>query len=779
MLDIFELVSLLEQRILEANSYVFELREKKWMKVCELKVLTDTSYQFGESAEYEKPNFTPPHKLPVDTHLDQENADYDYLLKHALNQKIQSEQFEDVTPKLKEVTKEKLHLEKTITELNEYIHKIDSESDSREGLNFELENIISELKLESSDLTSLNAKLEEQILEKENAISSLVEQNELSLKESKLEYEDSIIKAKKLGSEVESLNYKIKSLKFALKVEREKYSDLKDVVGSINTRNENETVKDKVLEQAFSYFTQGPVGDGVKGLEIDRLKKKIKFLENELKENETLFSEKVSELKTKAYEESSNFSARIIDIEKSYETKINDLSSDKRILETKVSELELSLQKSLTSSENKTQAPIIKKEIVQGDDSRELTELRSRYEKSVENFEKIIAQKDSRIKELTEVDNKVVDSRSEKYLKQEIIKYKNSSESKDKEIQALKAQLTKLSKQGLDIGTKSNKQVEFIKDLEKKNAQLTKEVKDLTKKTEAYKDEYKKLFEKNNKAIEKIQSQSSTIQALNSGQEESVVQTQKEIENLNTQVIDIKGLFEKEQLKAKQLEKELEEAKKVEPKIELATSADVTPAVSEDDELKRLIGDSYEVENESIWTVELEDGKKSGPHPFSVVYDMKEDGKIGRETRVKKAGQGYKTCSDIFELSTRVFTHGEGDERRFFIKRNSVRVPYYELISFEMNGNEYKGYCTSISTGGIFIELTSIKEDEYKIDSKGRVFFPRGAIENPFNCVAQIKNISHSKPKGIGLMFIELPEKAKDDILNYVNTYLNQSKKSA
>ena len=242
-------------------------------------------------------------------------------------------------------------------------------------------------------------------------------------------------------------------------------------------------------------------------------------------------------------------------------------------------------------------------------------------------------------------------------------------------------------------------------------------------------------------SIEKIQNQSSKIHDLTSGKEDELVQSQKEVDDLVNQMLDYKSQLQKEQNKAKKLEEDLKEVKIKEDKIELSSSNEIV-ASSDDDELKRLIGDSYEVENDAIWYVEFDTGVKTGPHKFSVVYDMKESGKITKSTRVKKEGEGYKSCGDIFELATPVDTHGQGDDRRFFIKRNSVRVPYYDLVSFEMNGNEYKGYCTSISSGGIFIELTSIKENEYKVNSKGRVFFPRGAIENPFNCAAQIKNIS-------------------------------------
>ena len=853
MLDIFEIVACIEEKSLEANSYVFELRQREWVRVRDLKVLKDIDYKFLASREFERPTFTPPHKLPENSTYDRENADYEFLLKY-----LSSKESEKLDSVGLSASKERAQLEETICELNIQISELDSEKDSTNCLNSEFEEIIRDLRVESSNQHKINLKLENELLEKEEELRKLEAKKDSEFQSYKEEHEDSISESKKLSSKCESLIYQIRSLKFALKVEREKYDDLKEVISHVNSKNENETVKDKVIEQAFSYFIQGPIGDGVSGLEIDRLEKKIAFLEKEIIENEQVYTNKIERNITDFEDDKKNYVKRITDLEKRYQLKITDLANDKIELRNKINSLESDLEnqyekndsllqtlssdqgvrevddkniyvKKVTDLEKRYQIKItdltndkrelkskinsleseLQKQYEKSDalintvssdrggntgDELKYEELRNRYEKSIENYENMLAHKDEKIRNLSSGDIGKGNSgdKVEAYLKGEILrfkklseeneinsfKYKKISEDSVKEVSVLKAQVEKLAKQRMDLGKKVNSQVELINTLKDQNTRMSNQVEELTKTTGAYKDEYKKLFDKNNKAIEKIQNQSSKIHDLTSGKEDELVQSQKEVDDLVNQMLDYKSQLQKEQNKAKKLEEDLKEVKIKEDKIELSSSNEIV-ASSDDDELKRLIGDSYEVENDAIWYVEFDTGVKTGPHKFSVVYDMKESGKITKSTRVKKEGEGYKSCGDIFELATPVDTHGQGDDRRFFIKRNSVRVPYYDLVSFEMNGNEYKGYCTSISSGGIFIELTSIKENEYKVNSKGRVFFPRGAIENPFNCAAQIKNISTSRPKGIGLMFIDLPEKAQDDILNYVNTYLNQSKKSA
>jgi hypothetical protein len=771
MLDIFEVVSHIENNSLMANSYVFDLRIAQWIKVKEIEVLLDTGFNFEDSPEFEKPDFIPPHKLPSNYLMDVENSDYLYLKEKlgARDSQVNSS--------------ESIQLENTIVELNKKIDELDSSNITSNELTVELENIIAELKEDSNENSQRINLLEKEILEKEMALKEQREQGSKELEEYKLEHEESVNSSRELKSKTESLVYTIRSLKFALRVEKEKYEDLKNVISKIHEKKEGDIVKDKVIEQAFNYFIQGPVGDGITGLEIEKLEKKVHFLEEELKEKETFYKNKISSNSTSADEDKEMYRKKVTDLEKRYQIKITELGNDKRELRAKINALESDLDSAHEKSDALLNTVSTKSSHSESsfNDENKYSELKNRYDQSVENYEQMLAHKDTKIKDLLSEAGKSVlssDDQTTKYLKEEIIKYKNAYENILGEKEILSNQVKKLSHQRMELGKKVKSQQEILDQYKGVNQKLVVQIDELKKKTGSYKEEYKKLYEKNNKAIQKIQSQSTKIESLNTEKETGLVQSQKEVDDLVNQMLDFKAEAQREKKKAKKLEEDLTSIKEEEKKIELADSSNTQTSASEE-ELNRLIGDSYEVENDLAWTVQFEDGMKTGPHSYATVYDMKESGEITQDTRVKKAGEGFKTCKDIFELSTRVFVYGEGESRRFFIKRNSVRVPYYELITFEMGGNEIKGYCTSISSGGIFIELTSVKEEDFKINDKGRVLFPKGALENPFNCVAQIKNISLDRPKGIGLMFIDLPEKAGDDILNFVNSYLNQSKRTA
>ncbi|WP_127713934.1 PilZ domain-containing protein [Halobacteriovorax sp. HLS] len=815
MLDIFEIVSLLESKTLQANSYVFELRKKQWIQVRAIDVLVHTGYKFSASENFDEPTFIPPHKLPEDFSYDVSNGDYLYLLNHLNKIQSRKEQLENSDDSVKN-NKERMQLESTIVELNEVISKLDSENQVNKELNGDLENLLYELKSNIQKSEHRVNALENELLQKEVELNDTVDKSNRELEQYRQDFKENIEESSKSKMQVQSLLYKIESLKFALRVEKEKYQDLKDVFNNQNSHKEKDTIKDKVLEQAFSYFIQGPVGNGSSELEIEKLNKKIEFLnaeldekdsylkkkvadfdkelaakdislnkkintlKSELLEKEDFYKDKIATFSSSCGEDKELYREKVTDLERRYQVKISELGNDKRELKARISSLESELEKSYEKSDaliNTVSRPTT--DAVKND--AKFIELKDRFEKSVENYEQMLAFKDDKIKNLindqqsgstntiTEIDN----------LEVEKLRTLNRNYVKEKEL--LGAQIKKLSEQRMDLAKRVEAQQGEIKEYKNINQKLIAQIEELEKRSSAYKDEYKKLFEKNNKAIQKIQAQSSKLSSLADEKQVGLVQSQKEVDELVNQMLDYKSQAEKEKKRALELAKNLEQIKESESKIELESvkSSSEDDSSSSQDELNRLIGDSYEVENDAIWTVQFEDGMKSGPHPFSVVYDMKEKGEITPTTRVKKAGDGFKNCADIFELSTRVFTHGEDENRRFFIKRNSVRVPYYELITFEMGGNEFKGYCTSISSGGIFIELSNVKSDDLKVKNKGRVLFPAGAIDRPFNCVAQIMNVSESRPKGIGLMFIDLPEAAKEDILNYVNTYLNRSKKSA
>ncbi len=202
-----------------------------------------------------------------------------------------------------------------------------------------------------------------------------------------------------------------------------------------------------------------------------------------------------------------------------------------------------------------------------------------------------------------------------------------------------------------------------------------------------------------------------------------------------------------------------------------------------EEEVAKLIGDSFEVPNLPEWKVKTEDGIQ-GPYNYAEMLELKNQKLINDKTLIKKKAEGtWKSMRDFFELTTNVITHkvmvDNSPVTKYYIKRGSFRAPFYEVCSFDLNGNELRGHCTSLSIGGAFIELARIESVDALREKKIFVRFSRGGLNAPFGVQAVIKNVSESRPKGIGVMFVDLPEHGKEAIIEYINNYLEKLGSSA
>ena len=136
-----------------------------------------------------------------------------------------------------------------------------------------------------------------------------------------------------------------------------------------------------------------------------------------------------------------------------------------------------------------------------------------------------------------------------------------------------------------------------------------------------------------------------------------------------------------------------------------------------------------------------------------------------------------------FEFKNDVLTKEEYRDgqkiQRYFIKRGDFRAPFYDLAQLEIGANSYKGYCSSISVGGCFIELSKLDKVCMEKDGKVLVKIKAGTLSEELNIHALIRNISDKRPRGLGLQFEYVTEAQKEVIINYVKQYVDSSSKKA
>ncbi len=202
----------------------------------------------------------------------------------------------------------------------------------------------------------------------------------------------------------------------------------------------------------------------------------------------------------------------------------------------------------------------------------------------------------------------------------------------------------------------------------------------------------------------------------------------------------------------------------------------------DEQEVNRLIGDSFEVDNSVVWWIK-HDGEEKGPYSYSDMRSFMKYGKVNNSTTSKKTGAEWMKLEHHFEFKNEVLMKEEVRDgkkiQRFFIKRGDFRAPFYDLAQIEIGANTFKGYCSSISVGGCFIELSKL--DKLRMEKNGKVLvkIKAGTLSEELNIRAVIRNISEKRPRGLGLQFENITESQKDVIVNFVKQYVASSSKKA
>jgi FtsZ-binding cell division protein ZapB len=319
---------------------------------------------------------------------------------------------------------------------------------------------------------------------------------------------------------------------------------------------------------------------------------------------------------------------------------------------------------------------------------------------------------------------------------------------------------------------------EEFKNISNKNSVLKKKIRTTNKELKSIKAE----FEATSSQLEKFQNENKELHSIRLKAIKIIENKKIEIEKLKkhhsfltkshkelkNNVVELKANENKlsSQVSGYQEKIEAKEAEELELNLQ-----------NEEEELQRLVGDSYEVQNEAIWYY----GDKSneqGPFTFEQMLEYKSNKTINDKTKIRQEGKAFAhPMAEVFELciNVTVFKTNAG-HNRYFIKRDSYRAPFYEIITLEIDGKEFKGYCTSLSTGGAFVEFTKLDKDLMISDATARISFKHGTLSEGFSNIVSIKNISNQKPRGLGLMFEDLDAKKKKIILEYVNGFLDKSK---
>jgi hypothetical protein len=182
------------------------------------------------------------------------------------------------------------------------------------------------------------------------------------------------------------------------------------------------------------------------------------------------------------------------------------------------------------------------------------------------------------------------------------------------------------------------------------------------------------------------------------------------------------------------------------------------------------------ISNESIWFL-YRDNTKFGPYRYLELVRLLQTNACAPDDFLWKPGfedwTRVRHCPEFEDpvLKKLVHLRNFGTEK-VFIQRRFPRVPYESEVILHDEKRVVFGSARSLSEGGAFLEVakpTHSKGDRIKIH------FTPGAVAVPFNCIAEVTQVSKGQPSGYNVKFIYLEEEDRKRISQYAESVVSRS----
>lgn len=182
------------------------------------------------------------------------------------------------------------------------------------------------------------------------------------------------------------------------------------------------------------------------------------------------------------------------------------------------------------------------------------------------------------------------------------------------------------------------------------------------------------------------------------------------------------------------------------------------------------------ISNEPIWFL-FRDNTKFGPYRYLELVRLLQTNACGPDDFIWKPGfDDWTRLRQVQEfeepvLHKLVHLRNFGTEK-VFIQRRFPRIPYESEVILHDEKRVVFGAARSLSEGGAFLEVaktTHQKGDRIKIH------FTPGKVAVPFNCIAEVTQVSKGPPTGYNVKFIYLEEDDRKRIAQYAEAVMSRS----
>ncbi len=182
------------------------------------------------------------------------------------------------------------------------------------------------------------------------------------------------------------------------------------------------------------------------------------------------------------------------------------------------------------------------------------------------------------------------------------------------------------------------------------------------------------------------------------------------------------------------------------------------------------------ISNESIWFL-YRDNTKFGPYRYLELVRLLQTNASSRDDFVWKPGfedwTRVKHCPEFEELVLDKLAHLKNfGTEKVFIQRRFPRVPYESEVILHDDKRVIFGAARSLSEGGAFVE---VNKPSHSKGDRIKIHFTPGAVAVPFNCIAEITQVSKGPPAGYNVKFIYLEEEDRKRIAQYADQVVSRS----
>ncbi|MCO5142115.1 MAG: GYF domain-containing protein [Oligoflexia bacterium] len=177
------------------------------------------------------------------------------------------------------------------------------------------------------------------------------------------------------------------------------------------------------------------------------------------------------------------------------------------------------------------------------------------------------------------------------------------------------------------------------------------------------------------------------------------------------------------------------------------------------------------ISNEPIWFL-YRDNSKFGPYRFLELVRLLQTNGCAPDDFVWKPGfddwTRLRLCPEFEEEVLRKLAHLKSfGSEKVFIQRRFPRVPYESEVILHDEKRVLFGSARSLSEGGAFLEVA--KPSHHKGD-RIKIHFTPGGVSTPFNCIAEITQITKGPPSGYNVKFIYLEEEDRKRIATFAES---------